>query len=68
MQALVLAAGKGTRMRSARPKVLHEIFGKPLLGYVLDTLGQLGVKSPAVVIGSGAEKVRSFFSRILAPD
>lgn len=60
MQALVLAAGKGTRMRSAKPKVLHEIFGKPLLGYVLDTLGQLGAASPAVVIGSGAELVRSY--------
>lgn len=60
MQALVLAAGKGTRMHSARPKVLHEIFGKPLLGYVLDTLAQLGVNAPAVVIGSGADQVRSY--------
>ena len=60
MQALVLAAGKGTRMRSARPKVLHEIFAKPLLGYVFDTLQQLGVASPAVVIGNGAEQVRSY--------
>lgn len=47
-------------MRSARPKVLHEIFGKPLLGYVLDTLSQLGVNAPAVVIGSGAELVCSY--------
>ena len=60
MQAVVLAAGKGTRMRSLRPKVLHEIFGRPLLVYVLDTLRQLGVKNPKVVIGSGAEQVRSF--------
>ncbi|HSM51593.1 MAG TPA: NTP transferase domain-containing protein, partial [Thermoanaerobaculia bacterium] len=33
--AVVLAAGKGTRMRSARPKVLHEAGGRPLLGWVL---------------------------------
>lgn len=60
MQALVLAAGKGTRMRSSQPKVLHEILGTPLLGHVLKTLEQIGVSSPAVVIGSGAGQVRSY--------
>ena len=60
MEALVLAAGKGTRMRSSRPKVLHEIFGLPLLGYVLRRLSEIGVRRPKIVIGSGAGEVRSF--------
>ena len=60
MQALVLAAGKGTRMRSDFPKVLHGILGRPLAGYVLEILEELGITSPKVVIGSGAAQVRSF--------
>jgi bifunctional UDP-N-acetylglucosamine pyrophosphorylase/glucosamine-1-phosphate N-acetyltransferase len=60
MQALVLAAGKGTRMCSDRPKVLHEIFGRPILDYVLETLRQIGICRPKVVIGSGAEAVRAY--------
>lgn len=67
MQALVLAAGKGTRMRSSRPKVLHEIFGRPMLGYVLETLGRLGISKPVVVIGSGAGKVRAFLKNTARP-
>ena len=38
IKAVILAAGKGTRMKSNTPKVLHQIFGKPLLGYVLDNV------------------------------
>lgn len=60
MQALVLAAGKGTRMKSECPKVLHEILGKPVLGYVLDALAAIGVKKTFVVIGSGADQVRAY--------
>ena len=60
ISGLVLAAGKGTRMRSSRPKVLHKIFNRPLLDYVLETLEALGVSSAAVVVGSGGEQVRSF--------
>ena len=60
MQAIVLAAGKGTRMRSDRPKVLHEILGRPMLAYVLEVLSQLGIKRPVVVIGSGADEVRKW--------
>jgi bifunctional UDP-N-acetylglucosamine pyrophosphorylase / glucosamine-1-phosphate N-acetyltransferase len=68
MQALVLAAGKGTRMKSARPKVLHEILGKPVLGYALDVLAALGVEKAHVVIGSGADQVQSYLkSRTGAP-
>ena len=60
MEAVVLAAGRGTRMCSGRPKVLHEILGRPVLDYVLGTLESLGVRGPKVVIGAGGEEVRQF--------
>ena len=60
MEAIVLAAGKGTRMCSQLPKVLHPVFGKPVLGYALETLGKAGVKKPYVVVGYQAEAVRDF--------
>ena len=60
MDAIVLAAGKGTRMRSELPKVLHESLGKSILGYVLETLALAGCRKPYVVIGYQAEAVRSF--------
>ncbi|MGE0702585.1 MAG: NTP transferase domain-containing protein, partial [Vicinamibacterales bacterium] len=41
LHIVVLAAGKGTRMRSALPKVLHRIAGRPMLDYVLDTASAL---------------------------
>lgn len=63
MEALVLAAGKGTRMRSETAKVLHEILGRPMLAYVLDTLSKLGISNPKVVLGSQFEEVRSFLKR-----
>jgi bifunctional UDP-N-acetylglucosamine pyrophosphorylase/glucosamine-1-phosphate N-acetyltransferase len=63
MQALVLAAGKGTRMRSECPKVLHEIFGRPLLDYVLESLSSVGARAPRVVIGSGADQVLAYLKK-----
>lgn len=60
METIVLAAGKGTRMRSELPKVLHPVFGKPVLGYVFESLAAAGMKHPYVVVGHQAEKVRSF--------
>lgn len=60
MQAVVLAAGQGTRMKSDRPKVLHEIFGRPLLDYPLEILSRLGVRQPTVVVGWGKEKILSY--------
>lgn len=49
VRALVLAAGMGTRMRSARPKVLHEICGRPMLWYVLRSLRSIGIADLIVV-------------------
>lgn len=65
LDIVILAAGQGTRMRSALPKVLHPVAGKPMLGHVIDTARQLQPQSIQVVIGHGAEAVRE---RLAAPD
>ncbi len=52
-----MAAGKGTRMKSDWPKVLHPIAGKPMLHHVLDTATQLKARSVTVITGHGATKV-----------
>jgi bifunctional UDP-N-acetylglucosamine pyrophosphorylase / glucosamine-1-phosphate N-acetyltransferase len=54
---VVLAAGEGTRMRSARPKVLHEIAGRSLLAHVLAAVRGAGAGRVAVVVGPGREDV-----------
>ena len=54
---LVLAAGEGTRMRSNRPKALHEIAGRSMLGHVLEAGLAAGLGSVAVVVGPGREDV-----------
>lgn len=60
MKAIVLAAGKGTRMCSELPKVLHPVFGKPVLGYVFEALAGIDIPKPYVVIGYKADEVRAF--------
>jgi bifunctional UDP-N-acetylglucosamine pyrophosphorylase/glucosamine-1-phosphate N-acetyltransferase len=55
--AIVLAAGKGTRMKSALPKVLHRIAGRSMVGHVLDNLSRLEVAKTAVVIAPGMDAV-----------
>jgi len=59
LAAIVLAAGKGTRMKSSRAKVLHEIAGKPMLYYPLQAARQAGFERTQVVVGHQAEEVRS---------
>jgi len=54
---VILAAGKGTRMRSERPKVLHEIAGRSMLGHVLALAREVGALAPAVVVGPGMDAV-----------
>ncbi len=55
---IILAAGKGTRMKSDLPKVLHKVCGKPMLQHVIDAAKGVGSTRELVVIGSGAELVR----------
>ena len=58
VKAVVLAAGKGVRMKSDRPKVLHEILGRPVLDFVLRNLRLAGVQDIVVVVGHQAEQVQ----------
>ncbi len=57
--AIVLAAGKGTRMKSQKPKVVHEVLYKPMINHVVDELKALGVDETIVVVGHGAEQVEA---------
>lgn len=57
LSAVVLAAGEGTRMRSARPKPLHRLCGRPMVLHVLDALAELAVTRVVVVVGHRAEWV-----------
>ena len=57
---VIMAAGKGTRMKSRLPKVLHRLAGRPLLAHVLDGAAALGVRSMVVVTGHGAAEVEAF--------
>jgi bifunctional UDP-N-acetylglucosamine pyrophosphorylase/glucosamine-1-phosphate N-acetyltransferase len=63
--AIVLAAGEGTRMRSARPKVLHEVGGRSLVAHVLDAVRAAGSTATAVVIGPDAEAVAAEAKHVL---
>ncbi len=58
LAVVILAAGQGTRMRSSKPKVLHELAGQPLLQHVIDVAQALDPQEIIVVIGHGAEQVR----------
>ncbi|HET6274857.1 MAG TPA: bifunctional UDP-N-acetylglucosamine diphosphorylase/glucosamine-1-phosphate N-acetyltransferase GlmU [Candidatus Cybelea sp.] len=61
IRAIVLAAGKGTRMKSARSKVLHEICGRPMLWYVIAALRDAGIEDILVVVNDELEEaVRRF--------
>ncbi|TVZ41335.1 bifunctional UDP-N-acetylglucosamine pyrophosphorylase/glucosamine-1-phosphate N-acetyltransferase [Alteromonadaceae bacterium 2753L.S.0a.02] len=58
LQIVILAAGKGTRMRSARPKVLHTLAGKPFVAHVIDRARDLAADSIQVIVGHGATEVQ----------
>lgn len=60
--AIVMAAGKSTRMKSELPKVLHDLCGQPLLSYVLSALREAGIHRILVVVGFGADLVRERFA------
>jgi bifunctional UDP-N-acetylglucosamine pyrophosphorylase/glucosamine-1-phosphate N-acetyltransferase len=56
--SVILAAGKSTRMKSALPKVLHEVCGRPMIEYVLDAAREAGVSRQVVIVGYEAEEVK----------
>ncbi len=56
--AVILAAGKGTRMKSSMPKVLHPILGKPMASYAVHAASQAAGSPPVLVIGYAADRVR----------
>ena len=61
VKSIILAAGKGTRMKSDTPKVLHQIFSKTLLGYVIDAVNNTEIADENyVIVGHQAEKVEEF--------
>jgi bifunctional UDP-N-acetylglucosamine pyrophosphorylase / glucosamine-1-phosphate N-acetyltransferase len=60
--AVILAAGKGTRMKSSLPKVLHEAAGRPLLAWVIDAARAAGCQRILVVVGHGAERIRELIA------
>jgi len=64
--SVILAAGEGTRMKSATPKVLHKIAGLPMLAHVARTAAQAGAGAMAIVIGHDAGAVRKAASRAAA--
>lgn len=60
VMAIVLAAGQGKRMKSKLYKVLHPVSGKPMVGHVLDTVKEAASERTVVVVGHGAEMVKSY--------
>ena len=61
--AVVLAAGDGKRMRSARPKVLCEVLFRPMICWIADTLEKCGIGEVCAVLGAGADQVRAAIPR-----
>lgn len=62
LDIVILAAGRGTRMNSNIPKVLHRIGGESMLGHVLGAASQLESKQTHIVVGYGAEQIKAEFS------
>lgn len=58
--AIVLAAGKGTRMKSSLNKVMHPVSNKPMIGHIIASLKKAGVEKIVVVVGHGAESVKEY--------
>lgn len=57
--AVLLAAGQGTRMKSALPKVLHQVVGKPMVFYALEATRQASTETPVLVVGYGVDDVKA---------
>src|SRR5436853_7390802 len=57
---IILAAGQGTRMKSAKPKVMHAVAGRPILGHVMAAMREAGIERLVVVTASDAEEARAY--------
>ena len=68
LAAVVLAAGEGTRMQSATPKVLHPLCGRPMLLHVVDALVALPLERIVIVVGHGAERVTKTLQEQIATE
>src|SRR2546423_11645433 len=62
-RAIILAAGQGTRMKSAKPKVLHELCGRPMVHFVIEAAFAAGARDVIVVVGHGRELVREYLAK-----
>ena len=60
LRTIILAAGKGTRMKSKTPKVLHKICGKPLIQYILDIAKAIGSLKNCIVLGHQNDKILEY--------
>jgi len=58
LAVVILAAGQSTRMNSGQPKMLHELAGKPMISYGVETAVQLGAGKPVLIVGHGGERVQ----------
>lgn len=63
LTAIILAAGKSTRMKSRKPKALHEVCGRPMLSYILDACFDAGVTRAILVVGHGKDEVIAAFEK-----
>lgn len=62
--AVVMAAGKGTRMKSDKPKVVHEVLYKPMINHIVDELRHVGVDEIYVIVGHKAEEVEKLLDDV----
>src|SRR6266540_2364065 len=63
LAAIVLAAGQGTRMKSAKPKVLHELCGRPMIHFVVEAALGAGAGEVIVVVGHGRDEVSAYLAK-----
>lgn len=58
--AIILAAGKGTRMQSQHNKMMHQVSNKPMIGHIVDTLKSAGVENIVVVVGYASDEIKNY--------
>ncbi|MFB0999886.1 MAG: NTP transferase domain-containing protein, partial [Colwellia sp.] len=68
LSVVILAAGKGTRMRSSLPKVLHAIANKPMVSHVIDAARQLNAENIYIVYGFGGEVLKATLTENCSSD